>query len=121
VTTAAVEPLRSLILVSVLASRQVGHAHDLAQQLLRRPQVPGPAEHGHRRGCCRRRRDTARAAAALGGRAEWVETQVQRASRPSTVRPIVGLTVGIVAVATLLEPERRRLWGWRGLVASLLW
>jgi len=117
VTTTALEPVRiSLILVLVVASRQVGHAHDVAQQLLRRPQVPGPAEHGDSHGRRRRRRDTARAAAAaVGGRAE---SQVQWAS---TVGPVVGLTVGTVAVAAMLQPERRRLWGWRGLVASLLW
>lgn len=114
--TAALEPLRRLVLVFVVGSRQVGHAHNLAQQLLRRPHVPGPAEDGHRCGRRRRRRrrDTARAAGA-GGRAERAESQVQRASRPSSIHgPIVGLTVGIVAAATLLEPERR------GLIASLL-
>jgi hypothetical protein len=78
----------------------VGHAHRLAQQLLRRPQVPRAAQHGHR--LRRGGGGAARAAAArtVGGRAE---RQDQRAG---AFRP-VGLATVLVATAALLELQRR--------------
>jgi len=127
VVTAGIEPLL-LVCGRVLVARascQVGHAHHLTQQLLRRLQVLGAAQDGHRG---RRRRDDTGEAAVVGGPAERPESQEQRAGAVRR-RAIVLLTAAVVATAALLEPERRRRLAWPAgdgaagsrLVGSSLW